>query len=80
MSTPKLTNEQQAAFDILHALKTQNKDVSSLNTAEKQLLYTHYTPDAVDCYSPLVIPENKSCCNRNFSKKLTKINYTPLTK
>lgn len=75
MSTPTLTPEQQAAFNILNALKTQNRDVSSLTTAEKQILYTYYTEDDISCYKPLRIKKDKSCCNRDYSKKIQRADY-----
>jgi hypothetical protein len=74
MSTPILTNNQQAAFNILNALKTQGRDVSALSETEKQTLLTEYTQDQINCYSPLRIPKNKSCCNRNFSKPIKTVN------
>lgn len=68
MSTPTLSNKHQAAFNILNDIKTQKRDISSLNTSERETLYSQYTQDEIDCYSPFTVSANKSCCNRNYSK------------
>ena len=63
MNTSNISKDEQYALSVLRNLKMQNRDITTLSETDKIALYTYYSEEFIQCFTPFEIPTNPSCCN-----------------
>ena len=62
-SVPIVAGSVPLAVGAALALKMQNRDITTLSETDKIALYTYYSEEFIQCFTPFEIPTNPSCCN-----------------